>query len=272
ESVAEPDSVMITATVHELVSGLFVVEDRGSHQLKDVRHPVHLYRAVRPTAARRRTHGAAVRALTPFVGREEEVRLLLNRWERAREGQGQFVLVMGEPGIGKSRLVEEFRAQVADGPQLWIECAGEQLFQGAPFHAVTQILSQGLGWRGDESPAERVSQLEKLAGLRPEEAVPLIADMLNLPIPEGYPPLTLAPDQRRRRLLANLTAWVLNSARLHPVVIAVEDLQWVDPSTLELLQTLVEQAATAPLLLLYTTRPEFHPPWPMRAYHARITL
>ena len=272
QSAAEPDSVLITAAVQELVPGRFVLEDRGVQQLKDVKHPLHLYKVIRPAIARRRTHGAAVRALTPFVGRAEEMRLLVNRWERAREGEGQLVLVVGEPGIGKSRLVEEFRARIADEPQLWIECAGEQLFQGTPFHAVTQILSQGLGWHGDESPEERFAQLEKHAGLKPEEAVPLIAEMLNLPIPDKYPPLTLDPDQRRKRLLVNLTAWVLNMARLQPVVIAMEDLHWVDPSTLELTQTLVEQAATAPLMLLYSARPEFHPPWPMRAYHARITL
>jgi class 3 adenylate cyclase/tetratricopeptide (TPR) repeat protein len=272
QSAAEPDSVLITAAVHELVSGRFVLEDRGVQQLKDVKHSLHLYRVIRPAIARRRTHGAAVRALTPFVGRAEEMRLLVNRWERAREGEGQLVLVTGEPGIGKSRLVEEFRARIADHPHLWIECAGEQLFQGTPFHAVTQILTQGLGWRGDESPEERFAQLEKLAGLKPEEAVPLIAELLNLSVPDKYPPLALDPDQRRRRLIVNLTAWVLNTARRQPVVIAMEDLHWVDPSTLELTQTLVEQAATAPLMLLYTARPEFHPPWPLRAYHARITL
>src|SRR5215471_16505766 len=273
QSAAEPDSVLITAAVHELVSGRFVVEDHGLQQLKDVKHPLRLYRVIRPSMARRRTHGAAAaRAWTPFVGRVEEMRLLVNRWERAREGEGQLVLVMGEPGIGKSRLVEEFRSRILDDPHLWIECAGEQLFTGTPFHAVTQILGQGLGWRGNESPDERVGQLEKLAGLKPEEAVPLIAEMLNLPIPDKYPPLKQDPDQRRKRLLVNLTAWVLNTARVQPVVIAMEDLHWVDPSTLELTQMLVEQAATAPLMLLYSARPEFYPPWPMRAYHARITL
>src|SRR5262249_52446473 len=134
---------------------------------------------------------------------------------------------------------------------------------------------QGLGWSGDESPAERVAQLERRlegAGLKLGEAAPLIAELLNLPSPDKYPPLMCASDQRRKRLLANLSAWVLNLARLQPVLMAMEDLHWVDPSTLELAQMLVEQAATAPLMLLCTTRPEFHAPWPMRAHHAQITL
>jgi predicted ATPase len=183
--------------------------------------------------------------------------------------------VVGEPGIGKSRLVEEFRARIGHEPYLWIECTGEQLFQATPFHAVNQILDGGLGWRGDESPEERVVQLERflqLAGLKVSEALPLIAEMLNLPIPNEYSALMFAPDQKRRRLLSNLTSWVLNTSRLQPVVIAMEDLHWVDASTLELTQTLVEQAATSPLMLLYTARPEFRPPWLLRAHHAHITL
>src|SRR5215472_3623947 len=250
QSAAEPGSVLITSAVHELVSGLFVVEDRGAQQLKGIEHPVSLYRVIQPTVTRRRTHGAAVRALTPFGGREDEMRLLLNRWERTHEGRGQLVLVVGEPGIGKSRLVEEFRGRIRENPHLWVECAGDEFSRSTPFHAVTHILKQGLGWRGDESPTERSAQLERsleLAGLKLGEAVPLIAEMLGLPIPDKYQLLAFGPEQRRRRLLANLTAWVLNAARVQPLVMVMEDLHWIDPSTLELAHTLVEQAATAPL-------------------------
>ena len=275
QSAAAPDSVVITAAVYELLAGLFVVEDRGAQQLKGIEHPVQLYRAVQPTAVRRRAHRAAAHSVTPFVGREDDMRLVLSRWERAREGQGQLVLVIGEPGIGKSRLVDEFRAHIRDDPHVWVECGGEQLFQSTPFHAVTQILDQGLGWRGDETLEERVTQLERTlerAGLKLGEAVPLISEMLRLPIPDKYPALMFAPEQKRKRLLANLAGWVLNVSRLQPMVIGVEDLHWIDPSTLELMQMLVEQAATAPLMLLYTTRPEFRAPWAMRAHHAQITL
>jgi class 3 adenylate cyclase/tetratricopeptide (TPR) repeat protein len=275
QALAAPDSVLITAAVHELVSGLFVVEDRGTHQLKGIEHPVRLYRAIQPTAARRRRPGAAVRSLTPFVGRKDEMRLLLSRWERAREGRGQLALVMGEPGIGKSRLIEEFRASIKNDRHLWVECACEQFFQSTPFHGITQMLNQGLGWRGDENAEERISQLERRldgAGMKLGEAVPLIGEMLSLPISDKYPALMFSPEQKRKRLLANLAGWVLNVSHLQPMVIAMEDLHWVDPSTLELTQMLVEQAATAPLMLLYTARPEFHMPWPLRGHHAQIIL
>ena len=274
QSAAEPNSVVITAAVHELVSGLFVVEDRGAHQLKGVEQPVRLYRPIKLTVARRRAHPAAS-IQTPFVGRDDDMCLLLSRWERVREGQGQLVLVTGEPGIGKSRLVGEFRGRIRDDPHVWVESAGEQLFQSTPFHAVTQILDQSLGWRGDESPEERVILLESRlegAGLKLGEAVPLIAEMLGLPIPDKYPALMFAPEQKLKRLMANLTAWLLNVSRLQPMVVALEDLHWVDASTLELTRMLVEQAATAPLMLLCTARPEFRAAWPMRAHQAQIAL
>ena len=137
------------------------------------------------------------------------------------------------------------------------------------------MLRELLAWRGDESAEEQLAQLEtrlELAGLKPAEALPLIAPLLNLPMPAKYPPSSLSPEQQRRRLLATLVEWALGAARAQPIVIAIEDLHWADPSTLELLQLLVEQGATARLLLLYTARPEFHAQWPPRAHHTQITL
>ena len=137
------------------------------------------------------------------------------------------------------------------------------------------MLRELLAWRGDEQREEQLAQLEpalELAGLKPAEALPLIAPLLNLPLPAKYPPLSLSPEQQRRRLLATLVEWVLGAARVQPMVIATEDLHWADPSTLELIQLLVEQGATARLLLLYTARPEFRAQWPLRAHHTQITL
>ena len=129
--------------------------------------------------------------------------------------------------------------------------------------------------RGEPPNDEQFAQLQSglvMAGLEPAQAIPLIAPLLNLPLPPKYPPSPLSPEQQRRRLLATLVEWVLGAARMHPVVIEIEDLHWADPSTLELLQLLVEQGARARLLLLYTARPEFRVPWPLRAHHTQITL
>jgi class 3 adenylate cyclase len=274
-AVAPPDGVLITGAVHDLVSGLFVVEDLGPRPLDGAREAVRLFRAIRPGLASGRSRGFSPREATPFVGRDDESHLLAGRWERVREGEGQMILVMGEPGIGKSRLIDEFRAAIKADPHLWIECAGAPLNANTPFHAVAQMLDQGLGWDGEGGEAARLARLEQAlapAGVKLDEAVPLIAEMLGLTIPDRYPPLAIPPDQRRRRLLGALAAWVFSATRTQPLVIVVEDLHWVDPSTLELIQTLVEQGATAPLMLLCTARPEFRAPWPMRGHHALITL
>ena len=140
QAAAEPGTVVMTDAVHRLVSGMFVVEERGAQALKGIELPIQLYRVVQPSGVRGRLQAAAAtRGLTPFVGREDELRLLMNRWERAVEGEAQVALIIGEAGIGKSRLVEEFRARIRDDPHLWIESAGEPFFENSPFHAVTQI-------------------------------------------------------------------------------------------------------------------------------------
>jgi class 3 adenylate cyclase len=275
QSVSPPNAVLMTSAAHDLVAGRIKVEDGGLHRFAGIERPVQLYRAVRPSGVRRSWRDGAAQRATPFIGREAELNLLRSSWINVCKGEGQFVLVTGEPGIGKSRLVEEFRSRIKDENHLWIDCAGKRFFESTPFHAVTSMLAQGFGWRGDESKEERVAQLERvleLAGLKLEEALPLIAEMFDLPVPQKYPPLIFSADQRRARLLTALGGWVFGAARLQPLVIAVEDLHWVDPSTIELMQLLVEQAATAPLMLIGTSRPEFSEPWPMRAHHARITL
>jgi predicted ATPase len=178
------------------------------------------------------------------------------------------VLIIGEAGIGKSRLVQRFHEQIAGAPHTWIEAAAGPFFQNTPFYPVAEMLKQALAWRGDEPAEQQLTQLEstlELAGLKPAEAVPLLAPLLNLPLPAKYPPSALSPEQQRRRLLAMLVELALGIARVQPTVIATEDLHWVDPSTLELIQLLVEQGAQARLLLLYTARPEFHPQWRLRA-------
>jgi predicted ATPase len=273
QAAAEPDSVLISSNTHALISGLFVVEDRGAQALKGLAEPLRLYCIIRPSGARGRFEAAATsRGLTSFVGREDELRTLTHRWERVRDGEGQVALIIGEAGIGKSRLVHRFHETIANTPHTWIEAGAGAFFQNTPFYPVTEMLRQFIG---ETSDAAHVTQLETrltAAGLKPAEALPLIAPLLNLPLPSEYPPSALSPEQQRRRLLATLAEWVLGSARTQPLVIATEDLHWIDPSTLELIQLLVEQGAHTQLLLLYTARPEFRPPWPLRAHHVQLTL
>jgi predicted ATPase/class 3 adenylate cyclase len=273
ESVAEPGTVVFTDATQRLVSGLFIVEDLGAHTLKGIAQPVELYRVIRASGMRGPFEAkAAAGALTPFVGREDELRSLLSRWERVLEGEGQVALIIGEAGIGKSRLVQRFHEQIAGTPHTWIEAGAGAFFQNTAFYPISEMLRQLVG---DAPASGRIAALASrlmTVGLRPAEAIPLIAPLLNLHLPPEYPPSALPPEQQRRRLLATLVEAMLGSARAQPVVIATEDLHWVDPSTLELIQLFAEQGTTARLLLLYTARPEFRAPWAMRAHHTQITL
>jgi class 3 adenylate cyclase/tetratricopeptide (TPR) repeat protein len=275
QTLAEPDTVFVTEATHRLVSGRFVVEAKGAPPLKGVRASIAVYRVVQPSVVRSRFEAASLLGLTPFVGREAERRLLAERWAQARAGEGQVVLIAGEAGIGKSRLVRTFKETLAGEPHTWIECSGSPYHQNTPFYAVVDMLQQGLAWRGDEAVTERVGALEQslaLAGVAPPEAVPLLAPLLGLPVPERYSPLGLSPEAQRRRTFSTLVAWLFGAARVQPVVLVVEDLHWTDPSTLELQGLLAEQVATAPVLILYTAREEFRAPWPLLAHHAQVTL
>jgi class 3 adenylate cyclase/tetratricopeptide (TPR) repeat protein len=270
---AAADSVVITRAVHDVVAGIIAVDEHRALQLEGSDAPIQLYRAV-SVLAHARGRGRPTRELTPFVGREEQTHLLMTRLNRACDAEGQLVLVSGEPGIGKSRLMAEFKARTDGCTHAWIECGGAALFANTPFYPIAEMLEEGLGW-GDEDPVQRVRILEQAledAGLRLSEAVPLIAEMLNLPIPERYPKLMFAPDQRRKRLFAAVLGWIFSAAREQPLVLVIEDLHWVDPSTLELIQMLAEQGATSQLLLVCTARPEFEPPWASRAHHAVVAL
>ena len=155
QAAAEPGSVVVTGSVQRQVAGLFVVEDKGAHELKGVAEPLSLYRVVRASGGGRR---GGARTLTPFVGREEELGLLARRWERARAGEGQLVLVVGEPGLGKSRLIEEFRSQLAQTPHTWTEWSASQLLQNTPLHPIAEW---GRLRFGADAPAEqRLADLE----------------------------------------------------------------------------------------------------------------
>jgi class 3 adenylate cyclase/tetratricopeptide (TPR) repeat protein len=270
QALAEPGAVLITAGAQRQIAGLFVAEERGIHELKGVPQPVTLFRLIRPSGGGRR---GGQRHLTPQIGRDEEVALLLRRWEWVRQGNGQLVLIVGEPGLGKSRLIEEFRARLREVPHTWVEWRCSPLLQNTPLHPVTEWGRLRFG--SGEVPAERqLADLENtlaLIKLDPAENVPLLAPLLDISLPQERAS-TLPPAELRRRQLAALTAFVMAGARTQPVVFALEDVHWADPTTLELSRGIAERGALAPLLMLVTARPEFRPPWALRTHHSTICL
>ena len=270
QSAAAPGEIWITLGVHRQIAGLFVAEDKGEHELKGVAEKAQLYRIVRASGGGRR---GGSRAPTPLVGRGEELDILARRWERARRGEGQLSLIVGEPGLGKSRLIEEFRARLAETPHTWVEWTSSQLLQNTPLHPIAEWGRARFG--GVEVAGEkRLAELEAAlgsVGLDAAEYAPLLAPVIDASLPSDRVP-KLSPEELRSRQLAALVAWLLAGARTQPIVLAFEDLHWADPTSLNVLQALAERGAQAPLLIIATTRPEFRPPWKQRSHHGVISL
>jgi predicted ATPase len=187
-------------------------------------------------------------------------------------GEGQLVLIVGEPGVGKSRLIEEFHAGLREVPHSWVEWNCSQLLQNTPLHPIAEWGRQRFG--STETPAEqRLADLENTLAqvkLGTEDAA-LLAPLLDIPLaPERAP--AFPPAEIRRRQLTAMTNWLMAGARSQPIVLALEDIHWADPTTLDLLSGIAERGALAPLFVVITARPEFRPPWGTRSHHSTISL
>ena len=211
QALAEPGAVLVTARVQRQVPGLFVAEDRGARTLKGVPEPTTLFAIVRASGGGRRS---SQRALTPLIGRNEEITMLARRWDRARQGEGQFVQIVGEPGLGKSRLIEEFHARLRDTPHTWVEWSSSQLLQNTPLHPIAEWGRQRFG-AADLAPEQRLADLESTLAqikLDPADYVPLLAPLVDIPLPPERA-ANLPPDDLRRRQMAAMLAWVMAGAR-----------------------------------------------------------
>ncbi len=273
QSLAEPDTVVISQSTLKLVPGLFITKDLGAQQLKGVEKPLQLHQVIQPSGVRTRLEAAE--HLTPFVGRQQELALLNDRWQQASEGQGQAVLLTAEPGLGKSRLLLTLREQVQDRAHSWLECRCAPMTQSSPFAPTIELLNRGLQLKEGDSDAVKLQRLElalDAIGQDKQEAVPLLAPLLNLPLPKQYQPSPYGAELKRKKLLGLLVDWTLALAKQQPLLLAFEDLHWSDPSSLDLLALLIEQIPSHQVLVLFTARPEFQPNWPVRAHMAIITL
>src|SRR5262249_11672646 len=208
---------------------------------------------------------------------ESEVALLLERWAQVKEGMGQVVLLSGEAGIGKSRLVEVLKEEVATEPQAWLTpCQCSPYHQNTALYPLIDLLERVvLRFEREESSEQKLRKLEGHLvqyGLSLAEAVPLYAALLSIPLTADYAPLHMSPEQQKQQTLHALLTTLLRIAAQQPVLFVVEDLHWVDPSTLEFLTLLVDQGPTARILVLCTFRPDFTPPWTGRAHLTHVTV
>jgi class 3 adenylate cyclase/predicted ATPase len=275
QGIAEPDTVVISAATYRLVQGLFECQGRGPQELKGVSTPVPVYRVLQESGAQSRFEATVRTGLTPLVGRDLEIGLLRERWQRTAQGAGQVVLLSGEPGIGKSRLVQTIKEYVSAEGATRIEFRCSPYHQNSAFYPIIEHLQRLLQFTPHDPPQTKVAKLSQLlASYRfPQADTPsLLASLLSLPQPEGAPPLTFSPQKQKQKTQEALVAWIVEEAEKASVYCAWEDLHWADPSTLELLTLVLDQVPTTRLLALLTFRPDFTPPWRPHAHITQLTL
>ena len=275
QGLAAPDTLVISEATARLVEGYFICHSLGMQALKGLAAPLGVYRVLHASETQTRLDVAAAHGLTPLVGREAEVTLLRERWAQAKDGLGQVVLLSGEPGIGKSRLVQVLKEQLAGEEYTRIEYRCAAHTQHSVLYPVITHVERALAFAREDTPDDKLRKLETVLApyaLPLPETVPLVAALLSLPLPTHYPPLSLTPLRQRQHTLEALLAWLVAEATRQPVLFIVEDLHWIDPSTLEFLTLLIERGPTAPILTVLTCRPEFHPSWSLRAYVTLRTL
>ncbi len=271
QALAEPNTVVIAPTTHHLVSGLFEHKDLGSHDLKGISTPVQAWRVVGETVAESRFDATHATGITPLVGREEEIGLLLNRWNQAKDGDGQVILLSGEAGVGKSRIVRSFRQRMEDELRNRVLYYCSPYHQNSAFNPVIDQLERGLRFGKEDGATAKLDKLEAVLGelgLPVPEIAPLLASLLSLPAGERYPLRPLGAEELKKKILEALVAVIEAMASRDPVLMVVEDLHWIDPSTLELLNLLIEHLRSARVVLVVTYRPEFDSPW---GNHAHVT-
>jgi class 3 adenylate cyclase/tetratricopeptide (TPR) repeat protein len=265
QAVAEPCSVVVSARVWRLAAGAFEYADLGERELKGISVPTRVYQVLGPSAAEGRFEAATQSGLTPLIGREREIRMLVEQWRRTQEGsRGHIVLVGGEAGIGKSRTVAVLREQLqaAGAPAVLLHCSPFGVHSA--FDPIVAALERALGSGRDESAEVRLDRLETyLTGEygRPLADVPLIASILSLPADERFGVPMLAPEERKREMIRALVELIEAMVRSGRTLVIVEDVHWADPSTLEALDVLIARADSLPLLVVLTHRPEFEPYW-----------
>ncbi|MDH3598069.1 MAG: AAA family ATPase, partial [Candidatus Tectomicrobia bacterium] len=276
ERLAAPDTVVISDATYRLVEGYFTCQALGEQHLKGIAQPMPVYRVVEASSARSRLEIATSRGLTPLVGREQEVGLLTERWAQVQEGRGQVVLLSGEAGIGKSRLVQIIKEQVAATSHTGLECRSSPYHRNTALYPIADLLQRILQWQPDETAAQRLTKLEDTLSvyrLPLYDTVPLVAALLSFTLPDNrYPLPQLTPQQQRQKTLETLLTLLLEQAERQPVLFILEDLHWTDPTTLEWLTLLIEQVPTTSLLVVLTCRPEFTSPWGWRSYLTPIAL
>ena len=271
QSLAAPNAVVIADDTRQLVEGLFVVDKLGARSLKGISELVTAYRVHRESDAPSRFEAVAERGLIKLLGRESEIGLLLDRWTHAKEGEAQMVLLSGEAGVGKSRIVRAFRERIGEEPHNRVLYYCSPYHQNSALYPAIQQIERALRFTREDGPAQKLTKLEAVLNslqLPAAETAPLLASLLSVPAEARYAPLELTPEKLKASILDACVAVIAAMSAREPVLMVVEDAHWIDHSTVELVSLVIDRLRAARIFLVITLRPEFEPPW---SGHAQVT-
>jgi class 3 adenylate cyclase len=274
QSTAEPNTVVVAEGTRKLLGDLFELEDLGAKALKGIPEPAHAWMVLRPSSVESRFEALHGKDLTEFVGREDELELLLRGWSNAKAGEGQVALLSGEAGIGKSRLTTALMENITGERHTRLRYFCSPQHTDSALHPIIEQLKRAAGLARDDGPSTRLDKLDAVLARtgRPVEDMALFAELLSIPNDGRYPALDLVPQKRRQKTLDALNAQVAFLAGRQPVLLIFEDVHWIDPTSLEALGRLVDGVRTLPVLLVATFRPDFSAPWTELAHVTSLTV
>lgn len=263
QQLADPGTIVVAENTRRLLGGRFALADLGAHSLRGFSKPVRAWRVAGERPFEDRFEVRRVAGLAPMIGRRRELALLLDRWRQACRGVGQVMVLVGEPGVGKSRLVEALRDRLRDEPHQSLAFQSSPLHTGTALYPIIAQLEHAAGFNDADDAGARLAKIEALLATSMGDTTdaPMLAGLLGLPTDERYPSSGLTPSQRKERTLEILLAYVETMATQRPVLLVFEDIHWLDPTTLELLGLLVDRAPGLQALAVLTARPEFSAPW-----------
>ena len=269
QALAEPGSIVIAESTRRLLGGAFDLKELGPQKLKGFDAPVPAWMVLREAENLSRFEASRSQGLTPFVGREHEVALLLDHWRDATEGEGQVVLLSGEAGIGKSRILVALRERIGDEPHVRVRYQCSPHYVNDAFYPMSSQIWHAAGFVSDEPAAARFDKLEAMIArsrLDARDIAPFLAALLSIPGEGRYPALEMAPDEQKERTIAALIALFEELTKDTPVLALLEDAHWIDPTSLDVFGRLIDRLPKLRALLVVTFRPEFAAPWVGRAH------
>lgn len=275
QELAEPNTVRIGKATYDLVKGAISCRPLGRHKIKGLSKPQEVFEPIAERNTWRGIEAPLPPSLPPLTGRDDELQLLLGRWNQVKERSGQLILLSGEAGIGKSRLLRALQAELGDDGHQELLCHCSPYTGNTALFPFINLFMRKLNFLPDDTSEQKLQKLEAAFrgfSMPLDEVVPLFASLLSLRPAGTYPCLSLSPQLRRRRTMKYLIDWILEQADTQPVFLCIDDLHWADASTIEFLGLLLDQIASARVLVLLAFRPQFRAPWSVRSNHSHIAL